>query len=59
MQLEELLANIESDGRLVIEDYMSHSSEINPADVLKRISTFAYDELMDLTCVCACSGLLY
>ena len=51
MQLEELLANIEADGRLVIEDYMNHSNEINPEDVLKRISTFAYDELMDLTCV--------
>lgn len=56
MQLEELLANIEEDVRLVVEDYMSNTNQINPEDVLKRISTFAYDELMDLTCICHSLG---
>lgn len=56
MQLEELLANIEEDGRLVVEDYIAHTDNIHAEDVLKRISTFAYDELMDLTCICHALG---
>lgn len=56
MQLEELMADIEEDGRLVVEDYINHSHDIKPDDVLKRISTFTYDELMDLTGICHALG---
>lgn len=56
MQLEELMAYVEEDGRLVVEDYMLHTDNRNVEDVLKRISSFAYDELMDLTCICHSMG---
>lgn len=56
MQLEEHLANIEEDGFLVIEDYMVHVDDIAPRDIQKRISMFAYDELMDLTYICRALG---
>lgn len=56
MQLEELMAYIEEDGRLVVEDYILHTGNIKEDDVLKRISAFAYEELMDLTCICHALG---
>lgn len=56
MQIEELMAYVEEDGRLVVEDYIAHCDNINTDDVLKRISTFAYDELMDLTYICHALG---
>ena len=56
MQLDELMAYAEEDGRLVIEDYMAFHDDIDANDVLKRISTFAYDELMNLTYICHALG---
>ena len=56
MQLEELMAYVEEDGRLVVEDYMIHSDNITADDIMKRISTFAYEELMDITCICHALG---
>jgi diadenylate cyclase len=56
MQLEELLAYVEEDGRLVVEDYTAHLDNIDTDDVLRRISTFAYEELMDLTYICHALG---
>lgn len=56
MQLEELMAYVEEDGRLVVEDYMLNTANINVEDILKRISSFAYDELMDLTYICHALG---
>lgn len=56
LQLDELMANIEEDGRLVVEDYMTRHDDINADDILKRISTFANDELMNLTYICHALG---
>ena len=56
MQLEELIAYVEEDGRLVVEDYIAQLDNIDTDDVLKRISAFAYDELMDLTYICHALG---
>lgn len=56
MQLEELMAYVEEDGRLVVEDYMLHTGNITSDDIQRRISTFAYEELMDLTCICHALG---
>ena len=56
MQLEELMAYVEEDGLLVVEDYMVHSDNITAEDVLKRISMTPYDELMDLTYICHSLG---
>lgn len=49
MQLEELKANIEEDGRLVVEDYMVYEDDKTVDDILGQIRKFTYDELMDLT----------
>jgi diadenylate cyclase len=56
MQLEELIANIEEDGRLLIEDYMIHYKKIKPDDILRKIRMFSYDELMDLVNICRVLG---
>lgn len=56
MQLDELAANIEEDGLLVVEDYMIHIDGKAAEDVLKQIRSFTYDELMDLSSVCRALG---
>ena len=56
MQLEELLANIEEDGLLVIEDYMVYKEGKTADEVLKQIRSFSYEELMELTHICKALG---
>jgi diadenylate cyclase len=51
MQLEELIANVEDDGRLVIDDYIVSAEGRTPEDVLKQIRTFSYDELMNVSSI--------
>jgi diadenylate cyclase len=58
MQLEELLANIEEDGLLVIEDYMISVDNKSSEDVMRQIKSLKYEELMDLTFVCRALGYL-
>jgi len=56
MQLEELLANIEEDGLLVIEDYMIFARNTSVEDVYKLIRSFSYEELMNLSVICRALG---
>lgn len=49
MQLEELVANVEEDISLVIEDYHSQIKDNCSREVLKMMNNLSYDELMDLT----------
>ncbi|MCX8128539.1 MAG: DNA integrity scanning diadenylate cyclase DisA [Clostridia bacterium] len=56
MQLEELLANIEGDGLLVIEDYMIPVDDKCAEDVMRQIKSLKYEELMELTFVCRALG---
>ncbi len=56
MQLEELLANIEQDGMLVIEDYMISVDGKTPEDIQREISALTYDELMNLAAICRTLG---
>jgi len=56
MQLEELLANIEEDGLLVIEDYMLPGDVRPPEEIMKQIASLEYDDLMDLTVICKVLG---
>ncbi len=56
MQMDELLAGVEEDVRLVVEDYFLRTDEIKVDDILKRISTFQYDEMMDTTYICNALG---
>jgi diadenylate cyclase len=56
MQIEELLANVEQDGMLVIEDYMIFAEDKSAEDVQKEIGTFSYEELMNLSSICRVLG---
>ena len=56
MQLEELLANIEEDGLLVVDDYMLPIDNKTSEDVLKQIRMFSYDELRDINYICRVLG---
>lgn len=56
MQLEELLANIEVDGLMVIEDYMMTTENKTADDVQKQIRCMNYDELMDPAAICRVLG---
>lgn len=51
MQLEELIANIEQDGLMVIEDYMINVNNKTKDEIRKQIRTFTYDELLELASV--------
>jgi len=48
MQLEELINNVEDEGRYVIEDYMSPDSK-GADDIIRQIKYMKNEELMDLT----------
>jgi diadenylate cyclase len=55
MQLDELLANVEDDELLVIEDYIQDSNE-TPEKILERIRQLSYDDLMSLENICRILG---
>lgn len=56
MQLEELLANIEEDGLLVIEDYIISSDSKTANETRKQIRMLGYEELMDIGYICRILG---
>ncbi|MCX7748949.1 MAG: DNA integrity scanning diadenylate cyclase DisA [Clostridia bacterium] len=56
MQLEELLSNVEEDGLLVTEDYKAQNDERRAEDIMRQVSAFSYEELMDLTSICRALG---
>lgn len=56
MQLEEILANIEEDGELVIEDYAVRSDNRLPEEIVRQVRSCSYDELMDVTFICKVLG---
>ncbi|HOQ38429.1 MAG TPA: DNA integrity scanning diadenylate cyclase DisA [Acetivibrio sp.] len=55
MQLDELLANVEEDEFLIIEDYLQDTRE-TPEKVLERIRQMSYDDLMSLENICRVLG---
>lgn len=56
MQLEELVANIEEDGMLVLEDYMTQIDNRKPDEIMKQIRMLKYEELMELGNICRALG---
>lgn len=56
MQLEELVANIEEDNLLVLEDYMTQIDSRSPEDVMHQIRGMKHEELMDLSNICRVLG---
>jgi diadenylate cyclase len=52
MQLEEIIANIENDALLVIEDYTEYHLDKNSKNVLNEIKKLNYDDLMNVESIC-------
>jgi len=56
MQLEELIANVEDEGLLIIQDYATLSGEKPPESVLEMISSWPAEDLLDLSLVARALG---
>jgi len=56
MQLEELVANVEDEGRLIIQDYATLSGEKSPESVLELIGSWPAEDLLDLSLVARALG---
>lgn len=55
MQLDELLANIDNDELLVIEDYME-IDDISAKEIQEKLRLLSFDELMEITKICKLLG---
>ena len=55
MQMDELVANVEDDGLLIVEDYYLHEGK-NPEDALQTIGQWDAEDLLDLSLVCRALG---
>jgi len=56
MQLEELIANVEDEGLLIIQDYATLSGEKPPESVLEMIGSWPAEDLLDLSLVARALG---
>jgi len=56
MQLEELVANVEDEGLLVVQDYAALSGEKPPESVMAMISSWPAEDLLDLTLIARALG---
>ncbi|PKM43393.1 MAG: DNA integrity scanning protein DisA [Firmicutes bacterium HGW-Firmicutes-8] len=55
MQMDELIANVEDDGLLIIEDYYLHENK-HPEEVLHTIGQWNAEDLLDLSLICRALG---
>ncbi|MFZ5985611.1 MAG: DNA integrity scanning diadenylate cyclase DisA [Bacillota bacterium] len=55
MQLDELLANIDTDELLIIEDYIEQVDD-SSAEIQEKLRALSYDELMDTVNICRIMG---
>lgn len=56
MQLEELVANVEEEGLLVIHDYASGTGEKSPDNIMSMINSWPAEDLLDLTLIARSLG---
>ncbi|MBF7082821.1 DNA integrity scanning protein DisA [Desulfallas sp. Bu1-1] len=56
MQLEELVANVEDEGRLVIQDYATVAGEKTPSSIMAMISSWPAEDLLDLSLIARALG---
>jgi len=56
MQLEELVANVEEEGRLVIQDYTTHMGDKSPASIMVMIGSWPAEDLLDLSLIARALG---
>lgn len=55
MQLDELIANVEDDGLLIIEDYYIYEDK-NPEEILHTLGQWDAEDLLDLSLICRALG---
>jgi len=55
MQLDELVANVEDDGLLIIEDYYLNRDK-KPEEILKTVGLWDAEDLLDLSLICRALG---
>ncbi|GBF35732.1 DNA integrity scanning protein DisA [Desulfocucumis palustris] len=56
MQMEELVANVEDEGLLVIQDYAVMSEGKSPEGILEMISSWPAEDLLDLSLIARALG---
>ncbi|NTW05725.1 MAG: DNA integrity scanning protein DisA [Peptococcaceae bacterium] len=56
MQMEELVANVENEGLLVIRDYDISSSDKTPEELMEIIRSWPAEDLLDLTLIARALG---
>lgn len=56
MQLEELVANVEDEGLLIIRDYYTMVDEKTPESIMKMISSWPAEDLLDLSLIARALG---
>jgi diadenylate cyclase len=56
MQLEELVANVEDEGLLIIRDYYTVVDDKTPEDILEMISSWPAEDLLDLSLIARALG---
>ncbi len=56
MQMEELVANVENEGLLVIQDYYIGAADKTPEDIFDMISSWPAEDLLDLTLIARTLG---
>lgn len=56
MQMEELLANVEDEGLLVIQDYATTTGEKPPSSVLSVIGSWPAEDILDLSLIARALG---
>ncbi len=54
MQLDEVVANVEDDGLLIVEDYLKEDKA--PEEVLHTIGSWNAEDLLDLSLICRALG---
>lgn len=56
MQLEELVANVEEEGLLAIQDYASGTGEKSSQDIMDMINSWPAEDLLDLSLIARAMG---
>jgi len=56
MQLDELLANVDNDEILIIEDYMEQEADSTSEQMQENLRKLSFDELMELSNICKILG---
>ncbi|NLL05297.1 MAG: DNA integrity scanning protein DisA [Clostridiaceae bacterium] len=56
MQLDELLANVDGDEILIIEDYMVQNSNSTSEQMQENLRRLSFDELMEISNICKILG---